>query len=241
MTSIKKIALIIAATVVTSNIAFAATTKEEMHKENEAMKQKIIDNKGILEKEREMLFPKPVSYDISTTTVTFAPKNKDDDIVGQLIEMNESLLKTNNINQTINNYGNIKEYESQSQSVIPDTFSKVSHEKIMNYKYKQDDGVINTVDIRLSNVNAYSLREANDDKYTLFFNIKNEKLDKNSNEKLNSEEYSLSKIPSIKTHEVNQAVVLKKGEYKIVNIYQNIPNDKNDGKEYTATILKLTQ
>ncbi len=240
MTSIKKIALIIATTVITTNVAFASTSKEEIRKDNETMKQKIIDNKAMLKQEREMLFPKQVSYDISTTTVTFTPKNKDDDIVAELIAMNELLLKTNNINQTINNYGNITEYESQSQSILSNTLSRVSQERIMNYKYKQEDGLINSVDIKLSNVKSYRLIETDDNKYTLFFNIKNEKLGK-SNEQLNSDEYSLSKIPSIKTDELNQAVVLNKGEYKIVNIYQNIPNDKDVGKEYTATIVKLTQ
>jgi hypothetical protein len=240
MTNIKKLALIIATTVITTNIAFAGTNKEETRKENENMKQKILDNKAILEKEREMLFPKQESYDISTITVTFSPKNQEDDIVSELIAMNELLIKTNNINQTINNYGNIKEYESQSQSILSNTLSRVSQERIMNYKYKQEDGVINSVDIKLSNVKSYKLRETDDNKYTLFFNIKNEKLGK-SNEQLNSDEYSLSKIPSIKTDELNQAVVLKKGEYKVVNIYQNLPNDKDIGKEYTATIMKLTQ
>lgn len=240
MKSIKMIATVIATTLFTSSFTYAGDNVDVSNKHEEEMKQnieqltktrKILEN--AIDKEKE------VSYNIDTTTVTFIPKNKDTDIVGELIKMNENLASTNNINETINSYGTITRYESQSQSIIPNWKSVVMNERIMNYKYKEKDGSIDSTDIKLSNMNNYILKKLKEkEKYTVFLNIRNEKLGK---VKVDNENYSLLKIPSIVTQESTQAVVVKINEYKVVNIYQELPYNENDPKEYTATIIKLSK
>lgn len=189
------------------------------------------------------------SYDVSLTNITFRLNDKVDNIFNQFPQINDELLKTNDISKTFQGYGKIVKMDNQVQTVLAGNSASFINTKSIEYVNEVTNGEQSRAFIDIKNSQNFFINNLRDDKkLTVFLTINGAQLDSMSKIAVGSgSQESYIETPSISSYAINQAVVVKPGEYKLINMGSDSltePNPlfENSGQKlYKAVILKVSE
>ena len=238
-----KLSIIIAASILSSNLSFAGNdvqVPQEIHKT-------IIETPDKLHNVKKTANLK--SYDVEMNTITFRADEKIGNVVDNFLKIDADLRKTNNIDKTFQSYGKIVDVRHQINTVLSGDLASFSNTKSIEYVNEVTNGKQSKDFIDIINFQRFYINNLREDKkLTVLLNIQDSQL--NSMRKTDIGEGSQKtyiESPSVSTTTVDQSVTVKPGEYKLVNMEKdqmtdpNPLSDKAENKLYKAIIIKVSE
>lgn len=189
------------------------------------------------------------SYDVSMTNITFRLNDKVDNVFDQFPKINDELSKTNDIAKTFQGYGKIVKMDNQVQTVLAGNLASFSNTKSIEYVNEVTNGEQSRDFIDIINSQRFYINNVRDDKkLTVFLTINGAQLDSMSKIAVGGgSQESYIESPTISSYAVDQAVVVKPGEYKLINMGSDNMTDpnplfENSGQKlYKAVIIKVSE
>lgn len=243
------LALLIASSVLTTmsfasdNIQISQKERDKHEKKEvfESRDKKIKVEKNLNESKSEQ---DRKSYDVAMTTIVFKLDDKVD-MASNYSKLDAELRNSNDIIKSIQNYGKIVSNESLVQTVLSNTASKNVRKQTIEYVKEVTNGVPHKDFLDIISYQTFYINGLrNDDKLSLFVTAQDSELTSMSDIKIGggSNEVTIQ-TPSISTVTFDQAVVLKKDEYKLLNLGSAdspvSPFTDSNTKTYKAIIVKI--
>lgn len=253
------LAIVVAASILSASMSFASDNIQISQKERDKHTQ---NNKTIIESPDKMHRVEktlPVtknkdttnikSYDVAMTTITFRVDSKDDNAFDNFLKIDEALRTTNDIAKTFQGYGKIVKFDTQVQTVLAGSLANFSNTKSIEYVNEVTDGQQSRNFLNIVNSQRIFINNVRDDqKLTVFLTLNGAQLDSMSKIAVGAgSQETYMESPSISSYATDQAVVVKTGEYKLINMGSDNmtePNplfDNAGTKLYRAVIIKVSE
>lgn len=267
----KSLAIVIATTILVPTIAIASETKDDNNHsqksisanvdKNDLLKvRKSVDENEYLNTTRKKqgdieitkTFPSYKKneygnvYSLSLTTITFRVNDGTSSATEDFLKLDNELKNSKNIEEAFSKYGKIFKVENKIQSVVAGYNNSVINTKTIEYASEVTNGVQSRDYLDIINYqNVYINDKLSDNRLAVFMDIKDSQLD--ALEKFDvgtGSTKSYIESPNVSSYAMDQTVVLKAGEYKLVNLtnttadpdplFKNLPN-----RVYRAVIVKV--
>lgn len=185
-------------------------------------------------------------YSLSLTTITFRANDGASSATEDFLKLDNELKNSKSVEDVFSKYGKIFKVENKIQSVVAGYNNSVVNTKTIEYASDVTNGVQSRDYLDIINYqNIYINDKLTDNRLAVFMDIKDSQLD--SLEKFDVGEGSTKSYiesPNVSSYVMDQTVVLKAGEYKLVNLtnttadpdplFKNLPN-----RVYRAVIVKV--
>jgi hypothetical protein len=256
------LAIVVAASILGASISFASDNIQISQKERDKHTQNnktVIESPDKIHKVEKTLYVNKdsaykdinnmKSYDVSMTNITFRLNDKVDDVFNQFSKIDSELSKNNDIAKTFQGYGKIVKIDNQTQTVLAGNVANFSNTKSIEYVNEVTNGEQSRDFIDIINSQRFFINNLRDDKkLTVFLTINGAQLDSMSKITVGGgSQESYIESPSISSYAVDQAVVIKPGEYKLINMGSDSMTDPNPlfensgSKLYKAMIIKVSE
>lgn len=183
----------------------------------------------------------PTVYDISMTVLNFE-LNEKISLADNLLNIDNELKTENNIDKVFERYGNILSADTYMTNTVEGAQTQSAHTQSIKYIDKVVDGVISKKNLEVTNwKNFYTSIREDDQTVRVYIDVKSESLDSLTQYKASeNKKDAVVEGPNVSISRIQQNVVVKPGEYKLVNLGSVVEKGQKN-KIYQAVIIKLTE
>jgi len=241
--------IIIASTIFSSTLVLAAEQKTSplplKDVNNEVIISKQIKNSKVKTMPEHKKNDRANAYELSMTTIIFKV-NENVNLGEDFLKIDNDLKESKNLNDVFSKYGKITKVENKVQSLVAGYDNSFSSTRTIEYVSEVTNGIQSHGFIDITNYqNIYINDKLTDNKLALFLNKKDSQLDALNKVEVNDgSQKTFIERPVVSTHKIDQTVVLKTGEYKLINLsdwttdesplFNNVSN-----KTYRAIVVKV--
>jgi hypothetical protein len=189
------------------------------------------------------------AFIVSLTTFTLRTTNQDDSVMNNFIKINNDLVKSNNLGQSVQPFGKLLSTETYTQNLVTHKPSLASFTKSIEYVNQVSNGVQSTEMLDLTTLQAYYLNSNSlSKKLLLSIKLEDSVLISMDKEPVNDgPSKSYVELPRVATYTLSQDVSLKNNEYKLIDLREVSNETKTQlstepaGKVYKGIAVKLSE